>query len=445
MVTVEHLLWRYKGRRLSRVEYHILNGAREDQTYKQIAEKFRYSFKYVTSIGRQLWQHLSEVLEKKVTKKNWKYVVKQPIVLEPIIQSTNLKQMTRKCLDLLNRLDQDKIQFDYLLVDSVDDTRSNSTDSTIVADTDNSCDANRFLESVENTLVQKLSLSLDEDVSKANSQAASTAKNSQNTELTLKIFLEIAHDLILQHRGRGLKKVETIILMGVWENKTYEKIIEEDKNTYNLGYIHDVGRELWQQLSEALGENVSKTNWRLAFERKCQQDTQANCTPAQTQFKDRFISFLLNPRNTCAKFVGNIDNNWNFLIKDAVAKIWQRLSKVWHEKATPENWQAAFQLKFARDTKLTEEIVVQVIDSIILHHRKERLTKLEDKVVRGTWQGKTYDKIAEEVNHMVSYIRKDIGGRLWQKLSKAFGEKINKTNFKPTLEQWYENMKLGFA
>lgn len=50
MVTVEHLLWRYKGRRLSRVEYHILNGAREDQTYKQIAEKFRYSFKYVTSV-----------------------------------------------------------------------------------------------------------------------------------------------------------------------------------------------------------------------------------------------------------------------------------------------------------------------------------------------------------------------------------------------------------
>ncbi|MGL6340042.1 MAG: hypothetical protein ACRC80_13010, partial [Waterburya sp.] len=144
-------------------------------------------------------------------------------------------------------------------------------------------------------------------------------------------------------------------------------------------------------------------------------------------------------------FVGNIDNNWNFLIKDAVDKIWQRLSKVWNEKATPENWQAAFQLKFARDTKLTEEIVVQVIDSVILHHRKERLTKLEDKVVRGTWQGKTYDKIAEEVNHMVSYIRKDIGGRLWQKLSQAFGEKINKTNFKPTLEQWYENMKLGFA
>src|SRR4028118_1544580 len=54
---------------------------------------------------------------------------------------------------------------------------------------------------------------------------------------------------------------------------------------------------------------------------------------------------------------------------------------------------------------------------------------------------KIYDKIAEENKYSESYIKFSVAPKLWQLLSQAMGEKVNKTNFPALLEQHLVNQK----
>ena len=212
------------------------------------------------------------------------------------------------------------------------------------------------------------------------------------TKFTLEVFLKIVGDLILQHKGRKLEDLEIAILEGVWKGQTYKEIAK-DKN-YGDRYFQEVGSKLWQALSEAFGKKVNKSNVRLTIEQKWRRDTQLNLSHCQTQLKDCFVYFLLVTRNTYAESVGNTDSSCNLLVKDSANKLWQKPCGV-GEKLTLENWQAACQPRFDRDTKLTEEIIVQLIDSLIYLCTGKHLTYLEEKVVRGIWNHENYDDIAK--------------------------------------------------
>jgi hypothetical protein len=52
---------------------------------------------------------------------------------------------------------------------------------------------------------------------------------------------------------------------------------------------------------------------------------------------------------------------------------------------------------------------------------------------------KSYDQIAEENKYSESYIKFSVAPKLWQLLSQAIGEKVNKTNFPALLEQHFVN------
>jgi hypothetical protein len=52
---------------------------------------------------------------------------------------------------------------------------------------------------------------------------------------------------------------------------------------------------------------------------------------------------------------------------------------------------------------------------------------------------KTYAQIAEENNYSESYIKFSVAPKLWQLLSQAIGEKVNKTNFPALLAQHFVN------
>ncbi|MBD2188780.1 NB-ARC domain-containing protein [Pseudanabaena mucicola] len=58
---------------------------------------------------------------------------------------------------------------------------------------------------------------------------------------------------------------------------------------------------------------------------------------------------------------------------------------------------------------------------------RKRLKDLEQKVLLYSWEGKTYEEIAELCGYDPSYVR-DVGYRLWNLLSTTFGEKITKKN-----------------
>ncbi|NEQ43107.1 MAG: AAA family ATPase [Leptolyngbya sp. SIOISBB] len=55
-----------------------------------------------------------------------------------------------------------------------------------------------------------------------------------------------------------LSNLQETVFCQVWEDKTYAEIADE--YNYEHSYIRDIGFRLWQILSEALGEKVSKSN-----------------------------------------------------------------------------------------------------------------------------------------------------------------------------------------
>ncbi len=69
------------------------------------------------------------------------------------------------------------------------------------------------------------------------------------------------------------------------------------------------------------------------------------------------------------------------------------------------------------------------------------LSDLESVVLQGSWQGKTYEELAALYGYSVEYLNKDVGNKLWKKLSEATGERITKKNFKEALQRiWQEQL-----
>lgn len=79
----------------------------------------------------------------------------------------------------------------------------------------------------------------------------------------------IADSSVFEKTGKHLSDVEKIILEGAWNGQNYEKIA--DAAGYSPDYIRgDAAPKFWKLLSEAFGEQVKKTNFRAALERKAQ-------------------------------------------------------------------------------------------------------------------------------------------------------------------------------
>ncbi|MEM9767731.1 MAG: AAA family ATPase, partial [Cyanobacteria bacterium P01_D01_bin.71] len=71
-------------------------------------------------------------------------------------------------------------------------------------------------------------------------------------------------------RAEGLRDIERVVLEGSWYRQTYQKIASTAG--YTEGYLsRDVGPALWDTLSQALGVQVKKTNFRTAIERWSEQ------------------------------------------------------------------------------------------------------------------------------------------------------------------------------
>ena len=70
---------------------------------------------------------------------------------------------------------------------------------------------------------------------------------------------------IFNKTNRHLKEVESIVLHGAWQGKTYEQM--EETCQYSLSYLRQAaGPRLWKLLSEVLQRDISKTNLRVVCE-----------------------------------------------------------------------------------------------------------------------------------------------------------------------------------
>ena len=83
--------------------------------------------------------------------------------------------------------------------------------------------------------------------------------------MNLKEVLKIADDIVFTKTGQHLDDLQEAILRGTMQGEKYTKIAEESH--CNESYVRDVGSKLWQILSEELGEDIHKSNFRAAMER----------------------------------------------------------------------------------------------------------------------------------------------------------------------------------
>ena len=81
---------------------------------------------------------------------------------------------------------------------------------------------------------------------------------------------------------------------------------------------------------------------------------------------------------------------------------------------------------------MDRQVALEFIDRLTFEKTGKHLSDLERKVFLGSWEGKTYEKIYP-INPQ--YIEKDVGYKLWKKLSQVLGEKVKKKTIKGAIER----------
>ncbi|MEG3971932.1 NB-ARC domain-containing protein [Microcoleus sp. T2B6] len=83
--------------------------------------------------------------------------------------------------------------------------------------------------------------------------------------MNIKEMLNIADRIVFEKTGKHLDDLQAAVLRGTLQRETYKHIAKHFDCSESS--VKQVGSQLWQILSEELGEDVSKTNFRSAMER----------------------------------------------------------------------------------------------------------------------------------------------------------------------------------
>ncbi|MDB9518192.1 NB-ARC domain-containing protein [Roseofilum reptotaenium CS-1145] len=78
--------------------------------------------------------------------------------------------------------------------------------------------------------------------------------------------------------------------------------------------------------------------------------------------------------------------------------------------------------------------MLKLADELVLAKTEQHLDDLQEAVLRGTVQGKTYQEIADGFRCSEGHVR-DVGSKLWQILSEMLGEDVHKSNYRATMER----------
>lgn len=114
------------------------------------------------------------------------------------------------------------------------------------------------------------------------------------TMLTVEAALAIIDKLL---SDKPLTNLQELVFCESWQGKTYAEIAES--SGYDHDYIRDVGFRLWHNLSEVLGEKVTKSNLQSVLRRYCQcQEGIPSVVKAQNTPEKKGV-FVCPIINTC--------------------------------------------------------------------------------------------------------------------------------------------------
>ncbi len=83
--------------------------------------------------------------------------------------------------------------------------------------------------------------------------------------MSLKEALKLADRIVFEKTGQHLDDLQEAVLKGTLEHETYKHIAKDFDCSESS--VRKVGSELWQLLSEELGEDVNKKNFQSAIQR----------------------------------------------------------------------------------------------------------------------------------------------------------------------------------
>ncbi|MEG3955878.1 CoxE [Microcoleus sp. herbarium2] len=92
-------------------------------------------------------------------------------------------------------------------------------------------------------------------------------------------------------------------------------------------------------------------------------------------------------------------------------------------------------LSFEGLLPITVDEALAIVESVM---DNKHLTEVQKIVFRLSWEGKSYQEIAQVSNCTSGYI-KDVGFQLWKQLSESFGEKVGKHNLQSVIKRYLKS------
>ena len=87
------------------------------------------------------------------------------------------------------------------------------------------------------------------------------------------------------------------------------------------------------------------------------------------------------------------------------------------------------------ESELTWIEVKQIADRLAFQKTGKHLSDIEMIVLKGSWEGGTYEEMAQQAGYTADYLNKDVGNKLWKKLTEILEEKVSKKNLREPLKR----------
>ncbi len=83
-------------------------------------------------------------------------------------------------------------------------------------------------------------------------------------------------------------------------------------------------------------------------------------------------------------------------------------------------------------------------DTLVFNQTGLHLGDLQQAMLRASWswERQSYDQIADTYGYSPTYLKHDVGPKLWKLLSEVMGEKVNKKNFRAAIERQFHSTAL---
>ncbi|MEL6496176.1 MAG: DUF1822 family protein [Cyanobacteria bacterium J06623_7] len=91
------------------------------------------------------------------------------------------------------------------------------------------------------------------------------------------------------------------------------------------------------------------------------------------------------------------------------------------------------------------ETALKFVDRVLDKKVQRSLRPPEITVFSGTWQGITYEQMAQSSSYSANYLMRDIAPKFWKLLSAIFETNIGKSNLKVKLCKLYDSSQLGLV